>query len=483
MTSIKELRKTNDNIWEYLPGKRLSHRQTVRIFSDDRLLEDALADQSLEQAANVAALPGLAGPVMVMPDMHQGYGMPIGGVMAADLQTGVISPGAVGYDINCGVRLMASSIPVTEAEPYLADLSAALARTTPRGLGERGVVSLTSGELQQVCREGSRWALKNGYATTEDVECTEDSGCLDGADVAPVSPRAMERAKNQLGSLGSGNHFLEVDYVDQIFDEGAAAAFGISAGCLVVQIHSGSRGLGHQICTDFVKDFQTVARRYDIELPDRELVCAPIDSPEGRAYSMAMNAAANFAFTNRQLLAWCARRSFEEVLAGKSRAWELRAVYDLAHNIAKWETHTIGGRQQSVCVHRKGATRAYGPGAPELPARYRSTGQPVLVPGSMGTASWVLVGAAKSMEISYGTACHGAGRVMSRAQAKREVRGGALLEDLRHRGVRVNPGSLSGLAEEAPQAYKDVDRVIEVMCQTGIARKVARLLPVIVVKG
>jgi tRNA-splicing ligase RtcB (3'-phosphate/5'-hydroxy nucleic acid ligase) len=483
MIRKSDLRKISPNMWELPAAAASSMRVPVRVFSDDLLLEDALRDLSLEQAGNVAALPGLAGPVLVMPDMHQGYGMPIGGVMAADTSEGVISPGAVGYDINCGIRLLSSELEREQAQPFLTELAAALYRNCPSGLGERGVVSLSSSELQQVCREGSRWALQNGYATADDLECTEDNGCLADADSGPVSARALERGRNQLGSLGSGNHFVEVDVVEQVFDTDAADAFGLKAGCLALQIHSGSRGLGHQICTDYVKEFQTTVRKYGIDLPDRELVCAPVDSPEGRAYWTAMNAAANFAFVNRQLLAFNARRSFKEVFAGKRNGWELRAVYDLAHNIAKMETHNIGGRRRNVIVHRKGATRAFGPGEAEVPARFRAIGQPVLVPGSMGTASWVLAAAAESMYLSYGTSCHGAGRVMSRAQAKREVRGEALRGSLQQRGIQVRAGSLSGLAEEAPQAYKDVDRVIEVVCRAGIARKVARLLPLAVVKG
>jgi tRNA-splicing ligase RtcB len=455
----------------------------VRIIADDALLEDALGDLSVEQAVNVASLPGLAGRVVVMPDMHQGYGMPIGGVMAARMDEGMISPGAVGYDINCGVRLLSTSLVWEEVEKYISDLATVLYRNCPSGVGEKGSVPLTTEELDRVCREGARWALRKGYATKNDVDRTEESGCLEGADPQQVSPRAKERGRGQLGTLGAGNHFLELDVVDQVFDGGAAAAMGLREGQLALQIHCGSRGFGHQICTDYVQSFQSAVKRYGIRLPDRELVCAPVESPEGKAYMGAMKAGANFAFANRQVLAFHARRSFEEVFGGKKVRWELTQVYDITHNMAKIETHTIDGRKEKVCVHRKGATRAFGPGFEGLPPEYRPLGQPVLVPGSMGTASWVLLGTQGSMELSYGSCCHGAGRVMSRAQAKREIRGEKLRNDLEHQGVHIRAGSLPGLAEEAPQAYKDVDRVIAAVCGAGIGKKVARLRPVAVIKG
>jgi tRNA-splicing ligase RtcB len=483
MASKTDFRKINDFLWE-LPASHRGDMQTaVRIIADDALLEDALGDLSVEQAMNVASLPGLAGRVVVMPDVHQGYGMPIGGVMAASLDGGMISPGAVGYDINCGVRLLSSSIPFEEAESKLADLATALYHNCPSGVGGKGSVPLSIDELERVCREGARWALRKGYAEKTDVDRTEEEGCLEGADVHEVSARAKERGRGQLGTLGAGNHFLEVDVVERIFDAPAAAAMGLREGNLVLQIHCGSRGFGHQICTDYVQDFQSAVKRYGIRLPDRELVCAPVESAEGRSYLAAMKAAANFAFANRQVLAFHARRSFEEVFAGTRVRWQLSQVYDLAHNMAKMETHTIDGRKQKVCVHRKGATRAFGPGHEGIPSEYRALGQPVLVPGSMGTASWVLLGTSGSMELSYGSCCHGAGRVMSRAQAKREVRGDKLRSDLERSGVQIRAGSLPGLAEEAPQAYKDVDCVIAAVCGAGIGKKVARLRPVAVVKG
>jgi tRNA-splicing ligase RtcB len=342
---------------------------------------------------------------------------------------------------------------------------------------------MSESELDQVCRDGSRWALKHGYASEADLRRTEEGGRLEGADPGKVSKRAKERGRPQLGTLGAGNHFIEVDVVDHIYDPAAAQPMGLVEGNLVLQIHCGSRGFGHQICSDYVADFQDAVRRYKIQLPDRELVCAPLSSPEGQAYLAAMRCAANYAFANRQVLAHFARQAFEEVFAGKVKHWQLHQVYDIAHNMGKVETHLIEGKEVKVCVHRKGATRAFGPGAAELPPEYQAIGQPVLVPGSMGTASWVLVGTQASMQRSFGSSCHGAGRVMSRHQAKREVRGETLRKELESEGIHIRAGSMSGLAEEAPQAYKDVDAVVETVAGAGIARKVARLRPVVVVKG
>jgi tRNA-splicing ligase RtcB len=483
MASKTDFRKVNDFLWELPAAYRGDMQTAVRIVADDELLEDALGDLSVEQAVNVAALPGLAGRVMVMPDVHQGYGMPIGGVMAAKIDGGMISPGAVGYDINCGVRLLATAMAWEEAEAHISDLADALYRNCPSGVGGKGSVPLAVEELDRVCREGSRWTLRKGYATQSDVERTEEEGRLEGADPEQVSARAKQRGRGQLGTLGAGNHFLEVDVVDRVFDGQAAQAMGLREGNIALQIHCGSRGFGHQICTDYVQSFQTAVKRYNVRLADRELVCAPVESPEGQAYLAAMKAAANFAFANRQVLAHHARRSFEEVFAGKNVRWELTQVYDIAHNMAKIETHAIDGRREKVCIHRKGATRAFGPGSEGIPSAFRALGQPVLVPGSMGTASWVLLGTAGSMELSYGSCCHGAGRVMSRSRAKREIRGDKLRSELEQKGVRIRAGSLPGLAEEAPRAYKDVDRVIAAVCGAGIGKKVARLRPVAVIKG
>jgi tRNA-splicing ligase RtcB len=432
---------------------------------------------------NVAALPGLVGHVVVMPDVHQGYGMPIGGVMAAAIPDGIISPGAVGYDINCGVRLLASKVRFQDVEPHLQALASALYHHCPSGVGSEGPLRLSGDDYEGVLRGGSRWALEQGYARPADLDHTEESGTIPGADPQHVSPRALQRGARQLGTLGSGNHFIEVDVVDDVFHDEAARVLGLFPGQLVVQIHCGSRGFGHQVCTDHVSQFQTTVRKYGIRLPDRELVCAPFGSPEGRGYYAAMACAANYAFANRQLLAHFVRQAFEEVLGKSVDDADLHMVYDIAHNMAKVEEHEVRGKRRRLCVHRKGATRAFGPGSPGLSATLRSIGQPVLIPGSMGTASWVLTGTAESMQHSFGSTCHGAGRVMSRSRAKKEIRGQTLQQELEKRGIAVRAGSMPGLAEEAPRAYKDVDRVIEVVAQARIARKVARLQPVAVVKG
>lgn len=483
MVSRKAFIKISDYEWEIPQSFRSDMRVAVRLFMTERLLNAALDDLSLEQAVNVATLPGLAGPVVVMPDMHQGYGFPIGGVAATIFPQGVISPGGIGYDINCGVRLLSSSILLEEAFPFFDKLATALNANCPSGMGKAGSITLKRGELEAVCRQGAGWVVNKGMGSTEDLHRTEENGCVDGADPRWVSERAKERGSDQLGTLGSGNHFIEVDVIDQILDEDAAQAMGLVEGCLVLQFHCGSRGLGHQVCSDYVQEFQSAVRRYGIQLPDRELVCAPMDSQEGQHYLAAMRSAANFAFCNRQILAHMARRAFEQVLAGKVRNFHLQQVYDIAHNMGKIETHVIEGHSIKVCVHRKGATRAFGPGMTGLPDEFQRIGQPVLVPGSMGTASWVLAGTTGSMERSYGSSCHGAGRVMSRSQAKREVRGERLRDTLEQQGIHIRAGSLSGLAEEAPQAYKDVDDVVETVSGAGIAHKVARLRPVIVVKG
>ena len=485
MTQIRkqDFTQLTPYLWEIPTSHQVGMRVPVRLFADERLLAAALGDKSLQQAINASMLPGLVSHVTVMPDVHQGYGFPIGGVAATRLPSGVVSPGAIGYDINCGVRLLASRVSFAEAQPHLPDLATALYRNCPSGVGVKGSVPLSAKELDRVCREGSQWALKNGFAREDDIARTEESGRIPGADPSSVSKRAMQRGRPQLGTLGAGNHFVEVDVVEEIFSDEAAAAMGLAVGQLAVQIHCGSRGFGHQVCTDYVKEFQPAVQRYKIQLPDRELVCAPLDSPEGKRYMGAMACAANYAFANRQIMAHHARRSFEEALGGRVADWELRQVYDIAHNMGKIEEHQVGGERIQVCVHRKGATRAFGPGYEGLPEEYRPLGQPVLVPGSMGTASWVLLGTEGSMEQSFGSTCHGAGRVMSRKKAKKTVRGDRLKAELENRGISIRAGSLPGLAEEAPQAYKDVDAVVEVVAQAGIAKKVARLRPVAVIKG
>ncbi|NNL76826.1 MAG: RtcB family protein [Desulfobacterales bacterium] len=483
MVSIHDFKRIEEYVYEVPTSYRSDMRVPARFYADAELLDGVKNDRSLEQLVNTAVLPGAVKYALAMPDIHQGYGFPIGGVLATELPDGVISPGGVGYDINCGVRLLATHLEKEEITPYLDDLASALYANCPSGVGKGGSIKLKSGELDRLMQLGSKWALKRGFATESDLERTEESGCLEGADTSKVSPRAKERGKGQVGTLGAGNHFIEIDFVDRIVDESAARRIGLFEGQIAVQIHCGSRGLGHQVCSDYVKRYQKAVRKYDFNLPDRELVCAPLSSSDGQDYLAAMNAAANYAFANRQVLAYHIRQSFEQSLAGKVNNHHIYQIYDIAHNMAKIETHDVDGRQIRLCVHRKGATRAFGPGSTELPATYRDIGQPVLVPGSMGTASWVLAGTQASMTQTFGSTCHGAGRTMSRKKAKKSVHGGGLRKQLEAQGIRVRAGSMSGLAEEAPVAYKDVNRVVEVVHGAGIAKKVARLTPMAVIKG
>jgi tRNA-splicing ligase RtcB len=436
-------------------------RVPVRLFADDHLLDDALDDaRHPGRECRHAAGPGQ--PRHRHAGCPSGYSFPIGGVAATRLPDGVISPGAIGYDINCGVRLLASELSLQEAESQLPRLADALYASCPSGVGVKGSVPLKDRELDRVCRDGARWAEQQGFAAEGDLLATEEAGRLDGGEVGAVSARARERGRPQLGTLGAGNHFVEVDVVDKVFHPEAAQAMGLAEGRLTLQIHCGSRGFGHQICSDYVDELQTAVRRYGIELPDRELVCAPLNSPEGLRYLSAMACAANYAFANRQILAHHARRAFSQVFGEHPTGW-LTQIYDIAHNMGKIEEHVVEGERVRVCVHRKGATRAFGPGFEGLPPRYRALGQPVLVPGSMGTASWVLLGTAGSMALAFGSTCHGAGRRMSRHQAKRSIRGDRLRAELEERGIQVRAGSLPGLAEEAPHAYKDVDAVVAVV--------------------
>ena len=483
MISIKDLRKISDYEWEISQGYRQGMQVPVRIFATREIIQDSLKDHSLIQAVNTACLPGLRQYVCVMPDVHQGYGFPIGGVAATDYENGVISPGGIGYDINCGVRLLASEISLQAAQPLMQELVHLLFQKCPVGMGQGGGVELTTREFRQICVEGSKWALQRGYASEADVEATEDNGCISGANPDSVSRRAMERGSTQIGTLGSGNHFIEVDVVEEVFDQACADSMGLVTGRLTLQIHSGSRGFGHQICSDFVKEFQPVVHRYNIQIPDRELVCAPLGSKEGQRYLEAMRCAANYAFCNRQVLTFLAREVFEQVFSSITKKRHLWLVYDLAHNIGKIEEHVIDQRKVKLCVHRKGATRAFGPGEAGVPPRYVGIGQPILIPGSMGTASWVMVGTTTAMQKSFGSCSHGAGRLHSSSAAKRMIRGEDLLSTLQRQGITVKAGSMAGLAEEAPLAYKDVDQVIEATVGAGLARKVARLKPVAVIKG
>lgn len=483
MIERSALKRISKYMYEIPVSFREDMRVPAHFYTDPELLEGVLGDKSLEQLVNTTTLPGIVNYALAMPDIHQGYGFPIGGVVATQLPDGVISPGGVGYDINCGVRLLATRLQREEIDPYLDDLASVLYYNCPSGVGQGGSIKLKPGELDQIMEQGARWALKRGFAHEHDLDHTEERGLIEGADPGKVSERAKKRGQDQVGTLGAGNHFIEVDVVETVYDDMAAERTGLFPGQIAIQIHCGSRGFGHQICTDYVNRFQPVIHKYGIVLPDRELVCAPLSSPEGQDYLAAMKAAANYAFANRQVLTYHIRRSFEEVLAGKLKHFQIRQIYDIAHNMAKIESHEVKGQRLSVCVHRKGATRAFGPGSTVLPDDYRDIGQPVLVPGSMGTASWVLLGTAGSMAQTFGSTCHGAGRMMSRAQAKKRVWGTALREEMEAGGIHVRAGSMAGLAEEAPLAYKDVDRVVDVVHGAGIAKKVARLVPVAVVKG
>jgi tRNA-splicing ligase RtcB len=483
MVNKKDLKRITDYLYEIPKEYREDMRVPARIYADEKLLEASFGDRSLEQLVNTATLPGIVSYALAMPDIHQGYGFTIGGVAATRYPSGVISPGGVGYDINCGVRLLISNMEADEIKPHISTLISALYRNVPSGVGKKGSIKLSPSQMDQVLEKGAAWAVKQGYGPQEDLERIEERGAMAGAEARAVSSRAKERGKNQLGTLGSGNHFLEIEEVVEVYDQEVADAFGLFPGQLAVQIHSGSRGFGHQVCTDYVRSLQKAVTKYGIKLPDRELVCTPLDSPEGQDYFAAMSGAANYAWANRQCLTYHTRRTFEEVLAGKVRNWELITVYDVAHNIAKIEEYEVDGQRTKLCVHRKGATRAFGPGQPELPEIYRAVGQPVLVPGDMGTASYVLVGTKEAMKASFGSTCHGAGRVLSRSAAKKRIRGDKLKAELEAKGIQVRAGSMPGLAEEAPDAYKDIERVVDVVHRAGLARKVAKLRPLAVMKG
>jgi tRNA-splicing ligase RtcB len=472
-----EPRRVDDVLWEIPPEGDM--RVPARVFADSELLDAIRTDRSLEQLCNVAALPGIVEASLAMPDIHQGYGFPVGGIAATAGPDGVVSPGGVGYDINCGVRLLA--LPLTSAE--LGGRKEALvhqfSREVPAGAGRGGAMSLGEDELDLVLADGPRALVeRRGIGTAEDVELTESAGRLEGAAPDEVSERARTRGSDQLGTAGSGNHFIELQRVDELHDAAAAAAYGLRLDQVVVLIHSGSRGLGHQVCTDFVKRMDAALGRHGIRLPDRQLSCAPLESDDGRAYLGAMAAAANFAWANRHAIAHGVRSAVASVLSPEA-ASDTRQVYDVAHNVAKLEEH--GGR--TVCVHRKGATRAFPAGSAELPAAHRETGQPVFIPGSMGTASFVLVGQPGAMERSFGTVCHGAGRRLSRTAARKRVQGAELRRELEARGITVRCPSNRGLAEEAPFAYKEVEKVVDVVERAGLARRVARLRPIGVVKG
>lgn len=461
-------------------NESLGMRTDVVVYASAALIEQIQKDQSLAQAVNVATLPGIVGPSLAMPDIHQGYGFPIGGVAAIDMDDGVVSPGGVGFDINCGVRLVRSTLTEAEVRPRLKGIIDQIFRDVPCGTGGEGRVKIKTGEIDDVLRKGARWMVGNGYGDERDAEFAEAGGALEGALPNKVSVRAKERGTPQLATLGSGNHFLELQYVEQVHDRAAALAMRIEEGQVVVLIHSGSRGLGHQVCTDYVALMNQVMPKYNITLPDRQLACAPIRSDEGQAYLGAMAAAANFAWANRQGITHFLRGAFRRIFGDGAR---LELIYDVCHNIAKQERYEVEGRKRNVLVHRKGATRAFPPGHREIPAEYRSIGQPVFIPGSMGTASWVLVGQQGAMVETFGSVCHGAGRVLSRTAVRKGKNAREEQRKLEENGILVRSESRDGILEELPEAYKNVDEVIEVVHNAGLARKVARLRPMGVIKG
>ena len=481
----KILNRIDDNRWEIPSDYKKGMRVPGLVFADEAMLQKITQDQALEQVANVAFLPGIVVASMAMPDIHWGYGFPVGGVAATAVDDdGVISPGGVGFDINCGVRLLKTDLTEEEVRPRLEKLTTALFTSVPSGVGSSGRIRLREGEMDQVLSRGARWAVEKGFGHPRDLLVTEEEGCIGGNDPDKVGDRPKKRGSPQLGTLGSGNHFLEVQVVDEIFDPVAAEVMGIhSIGQVTVLIHTGSRGLGHQVCDDYLRIVEAALPRYGIELPDRQLACVPVKSQEGQDYLEAMRCAANFAWANRQCIAHWTRGSFSGVFG---RSWEelgMHQVYDVCHNIAKIETHAIEGRPQRLCVHRKGATRAFPAGHPEVPEAYRSIGQPVLVPGDMGRYSFLAVGQGAAMEETFGSTCHGAGRTMSRGAAKRTLRGRDIQKELADQGILVRAHGWASVAEEAPIAYKDVSEVIQVAQNAGLSSRVARMRPMGVVKG
>jgi tRNA-splicing ligase RtcB len=448
------------------------------------MISSICEDNAPEQAANVTSLPGIVGKGLAMPDIHWGYGFPIGGVAAVDAEEGVISPGGIGFDINCGVRLVRTNLTVQDLDKNkIRNLVDEMFKNVPSGLGSKSKVKFGDNELKEILEEGARAVIDKGFGWDEDIDFLEENGCLDFADSCMVSDRALKRGRTQVGSLGAGNHFLEIQKVADVFDEKTAEAFGVKdKDQIMVMIHTGSRGFGHQVCSDHLKTLERAVKKYKISIPDRQLACAPINSSEGQNYLKAMGCAANFAWANRQLIVHWVRESFENVLDGKAEDFDMRIVYDVCHNIAKFEEHTVDGRKRRVCVHRKGATRSFGPGRKEIPGKYENVGQPVLIPGDMGTESHLMVGTDYAKE-SFGSTCHGAGRVMSRNQASKKWRGEKIVEELKNRGIYVHPASMKVAAEEASGAYKNVRTVVDVVHNVGLSKKVAKLLPLGVVKG
>jgi tRNA-splicing ligase RtcB len=479
-----KVKRINDFKWEVERDESLGMIVPGVVFADERLLEQARSERVLDQVVNVSTLPGILKASLAMPDIHFGYGFPIGGVAAFDMEEGVISPGGVGFDISCGVRAMRSDLGIEDIKGRIEDVMAMLSYSIPRGLGKKGRITLSAGQMKRLLADGIKWALKNGYGWVEDMDAVEENGGMEGANPDYVSQSAVKRGTDQLGTLGSGNHFLEIQVIDKIFDGTAAEVLGLEEGQVIIMIHSGSRGLGHQVCSDYIKIFQKASEKYNIKIPDRQLACAPVSSEEGKRYYGAMACAVNFALANRHCLAHWVRKTLERFFGKSAESLGLSTIYDVSHNIAKIEDHNINGSQELLCVHRKGATRAYGQGHPSLSGKYRSIGQPVIIPGDMGTNSYILLGTEAAMVESFGSTCHGAGRMMSRSRAKKAINGSELKKSLKEqKGIIVIADSMSGLAEEAPQAYKDINSVVEISCMAGLSKKVARLRPKGVIKG
>ena len=476
--------KIDDYRWEIPKSYKAGMRVPGLVYTDEKMLRLIKEDRSLEQVANVAFLPGIVNRSLAMPDIHWGYGFPIGGVAATRVSDGVVSPGGVGFDINCGVRLLRTNLTENEVKPKIEKLLTDFFHNVPSGLGSEGKIRLKGKEIEKLLHKGAAWAVEAGYGETEDLEYTEEHGGMEGADPDKVSERAKTRGMPQSGTLGSGNHFLEVQVVDEIYDDTIAHVFGIAdIGQILLLVHTGSRGFGYQVCDDYLKTMGTAARNYGIELPDRQLACAPVKSPEGQSYLAAMACAANYAWANRQCITHWARESFGKVFNKSPRDLSMRVVYDVAHNIAKIEEHQVEGKKLTVCVHRKGATRAFPAGHPDVPKAYRKVGQPVLIPGDMGRYSYVAVGTERAMQETFGSTCHGAGRVQSRSAAKRSARGSDILAELAAKGIAVKVASISGLAEEASSAYKDVAEVMHITDAAGISTKVVKARPIGVIKG
>ncbi len=479
-----KLEKVDEYRWRIPKSSKPGMRVDGLIYADEGMLHQILEDRATEQVANVAFLPGIVNYSLAMPDIHWGYGFAIGGVAAMRVSDGVVSPGGVGFDINCGVRLLRTNLDGEEVRPHINKLADALFNAVPSGLGAKGRIKLNSREIDQVLIKGSRWAVESGYGRKEDLLTTEEKGEISGTDPDRVSDRAKERGIPQLGTLGSGNHFLEVAVIDEIYEPEIARVMGLDhVGQVVLYVHCGSRGLGHQVADDYIREMIRAMQKYGLEMPDRQLACAPVESPEGQAYLAAMRCAANYAWANRQCITHWVREAFGRVMGiGDSKAG-LELVYDVTHNIAKIEEHEVDGKKVKLCVHRKGATRAFPAGHPDVPRQYAKIGQPILIPGDMGRVSYVLVGTERAMKETFGSTCHGAGRLQSRAAAKRHLQGREVLGAMEAKGITVRAGSLSGLAEEASESYKDVNDVVNVVQGAGISKKVARTKPIAVIKG